>query len=300
MNLVPNYYHKFKCIADKCKHNCCIGWEIDIDADTMDYYKQIGIDKIEYTGDVPHFKLCEDDRCPYLLQNGLCEIISRFGEDALCDICADHPRFRNFYENFTETGLGLCCEEASRIILNEKESFSLVGEERVSRTKEEEEMWNMRKSVFDIIQNRDFNIKNRLLMLAREFDFEIPFGLQKAICDTYIPLERLDCKWTDFLNELTDFEFTGEIFDENNLAMPFEQLLCYFVFRHFPDGLYDGNFQRRMRFALSGCMLIGALCENYMKKNGAISMDIMQEFSRMYSSEVEYSEENINKLLSVL
>ena len=40
--LVPDYYKDFKCIADKCKHNCCIGWEIDIDDDTLEYYNKVG------------------------------------------------------------------------------------------------------------------------------------------------------------------------------------------------------------------------------------------------------------------
>ena len=40
--IYPNYYDHFTCIADKCKHNCCIGWEIDIDDDTMDIYDSIG------------------------------------------------------------------------------------------------------------------------------------------------------------------------------------------------------------------------------------------------------------------
>jgi lysine-N-methylase len=31
----PKYYLDFACIADRCKHSCCIGWEIDVDADTM-------------------------------------------------------------------------------------------------------------------------------------------------------------------------------------------------------------------------------------------------------------------------
>ena len=31
----PSYYKKFKCIADKCHHNCCIGWEIDIDDEAL-------------------------------------------------------------------------------------------------------------------------------------------------------------------------------------------------------------------------------------------------------------------------
>ena len=40
----PNYYKKFSCIADKCKHSCCIGWEIDIDDATSEQYKNINTD----------------------------------------------------------------------------------------------------------------------------------------------------------------------------------------------------------------------------------------------------------------
>ena len=32
---IPSYYEEFSCIADKCKDNCCIGWEIDIDEETI-------------------------------------------------------------------------------------------------------------------------------------------------------------------------------------------------------------------------------------------------------------------------
>ncbi|MBR5808788.1 MAG: flagellin lysine-N-methylase, partial [Clostridia bacterium] len=106
---VPNYYHKFKCIQDKCKHNCCIGWEIDIDDDTLMLYESLDTplgEKIRsnITGDVPHFKLAAGERCPFLMDSGLCEIIAEYGEDAICDICYLHPRFKNFYSDFTETG----------------------------------------------------------------------------------------------------------------------------------------------------------------------------------------------------
>ena len=37
----PHYYSEFRCIADKCKDNCCIGWEIDIDDETAEKYKSI-------------------------------------------------------------------------------------------------------------------------------------------------------------------------------------------------------------------------------------------------------------------
>ena len=31
MLVYPDYYPEFRCSASACKHNCCIGWEIDID-----------------------------------------------------------------------------------------------------------------------------------------------------------------------------------------------------------------------------------------------------------------------------
>ena len=41
-NAYPDYYPLFHCIADRCRHNCCIGWEIDVDGDSLAAYDQIG------------------------------------------------------------------------------------------------------------------------------------------------------------------------------------------------------------------------------------------------------------------
>ncbi len=35
----PDYYKDFKCTASLCRHNCCIGREIDIDKKTMKKYE---------------------------------------------------------------------------------------------------------------------------------------------------------------------------------------------------------------------------------------------------------------------
>ena len=45
---IPDYLNSFKCIADKCRHSCCIGWEIDIDKNTLDFYKSIDDDYKDY------------------------------------------------------------------------------------------------------------------------------------------------------------------------------------------------------------------------------------------------------------
>ena len=39
--IAPEYYTKFHCIADKCRHSCCVGWEIAIDPDKLVYYRSI-------------------------------------------------------------------------------------------------------------------------------------------------------------------------------------------------------------------------------------------------------------------
>ena len=137
--MAPYYYPAFRCIADKCRHSCCIGWEIDIDPDTRERYRRIPgafgarLNAAIDDGEVSAFRLGADERCPMLNNNGLCDLITTLGEDALCQICADHPRFRNFFADRTEIGLGLCCEEAARLILSREEPMALIRRRRTRR-----------------------------------------------------------------------------------------------------------------------------------------------------------------------
>ena len=134
VTVYPMYYPQFRCLMGACQHNCCIGWEIDIDPDTADYYAgQTGplAEKLKRSvawEDVPHFVLGDGERCPFLTSNNLCEIIQHEGEDSLCEICREHPRFYNDCAGRMEVGLGLSCEAAARLILLQKEPFRLVIE----------------------------------------------------------------------------------------------------------------------------------------------------------------------------
>ena len=124
MNLyVPEYYNAFHCIASECRHTCCAGWEIDIDDDSLAKYDKLPgefgarMRRCISRDGTPHFTLTPDERCPLLNSDNLCELILREGEGALCQICSDHPRFRNYFSCRVEMGLGLVCEEAARLIL---------------------------------------------------------------------------------------------------------------------------------------------------------------------------------------
>ena len=87
----PEYYSDFVCIADKCRHSCCIGWEIDVDPLSMEKYSaivhpygQTVRDSIDINSDTPHFITDDEDRCPHLDSHGLCRMILNLGEDSLC------------------------------------------------------------------------------------------------------------------------------------------------------------------------------------------------------------------------
>lgn len=278
--IYPNYYSKFKCVADKCKHSCCVGWEIDIDSETMKMYNSLEgkfAEKIRANidGEVPHFILKEGDRCPFLNTSGLCDIICNLGEDALCDICSLHPRFSNFYEDFTETGLGLCCEEAVRIVLTQKEKFSLCLPDSVK----DDAFFTERQSVFDILQNRKISFLDRINCLCEKYNYKFSF-LNNELYDFYMSLERLETCWEDELCKIKNANST-DIFERDDLQIFFEQLACYFVFRHFEKGV---------GFVILSCYVIGCICSQ------CESVEKMLDVVRMYSSEIEYSEENTLKV----
>ncbi len=276
----PNYYGKFKCIADKCKHSCCIGWEIDIDDDTMELYNSLDGEfarkiRANIEGDVPHFILKDDDRCPFLNKDGLCDIICELGDGAICDICYLHPRFSNFYEDFTETGLGLCCEDAVRTILTEQEKFFIPLPAGIKN----KEFFAERSAVFDILQNRNVTVLERFKTLAGKYGVNFEFSNEK-LYDLYMSLERLDKSWEKELLKLKNANGTT-IFERTDLQILFEQLACYFIFRHFKNGV---------GFALVSCWVLGAIfssCE---------SIETMLDVVRMYCCEIEYSQENTEKL----
>ena len=304
--LVPNYYHLFKCIADKCRHNCCIGWEIDIDSDTAEYYKGLQApigekirSNIDFDCDCPHFVLKADDRCPFLQDDGLCEIIKNLGEQALCDICTDHPRFRNFYENFEEMGIGLCCEEAARVILSFNEKFSLVPLYEsflLDLTDDEKVMLEKREAVFNIILDRRFDIRKRIDKIASLYDFTVKEVYPHSLKELFLSLERLDDGWTTLLESIVACDDYPQILSNERYTVAFEQLLCYFVFRHFADGINDGLFCARIKLCVAATLLIASLCDLHEKTHGNVTLEDLAEISRMFSSEVEYSQENLDTI----
>lgn len=286
----PDYFKNFKCSAGNCRHSCCIGWEIDIDEETAENYKNVSGEfgeklrqNIDFSENGGVFRLCENDRCPFLNQKGLCEIYINLGEDSLSQVCSDHPRFRNFFESRTEIGLGLCCEEAARLILEKKSKTEIIeiSDDGLpfSPDFDEEAFFKSREEIFLSLQNRSESILERIDKAFSKIGakaFEIDF---KSYAEAFLKLERLDEKWTEILENIKNNPAPPKISDENAA----EQLLCYFVFRH-----YCLDFP-----TLS--LAFSVLCF-YMTEKAAEQVGLF-EAARLFSAEIEYSDENKDLIL---
>ncbi len=301
----PQYYNEFSCIAGNCVHNCCIGWEIDIDEYTLSKYNaldgKLGCKlkaSIDTNGDDAHFILSEGDRCPFLCEDGLCELIKEAGDDLLCDICNDHPRYRNYYSDRIESGIGLCCEEAARIIVCHSGNIILEddgGDEFCNET--EQVFFKRRQKIFDIIQDCNSSLDERLHVLENQFSFTYPQLSIDECADILLAFEHLDSKWPKLLRNLkaSHHDFNDELSGAQwNNAL--NNLCHYFIYRHLSCEADDAEFCAVICYAFFSLRIIQALT----MREQDYSIETLIDIARMYSAEVEYSDENYDLLIELL
>ncbi len=307
LQVFPDYYPSFQCVGGVCKHNCCIGWEIDIDPDTLAYYDTVTgplgerlKDNISRS-DTPHFILGEHERCPFLNQDNLCDLILALGEEHICGICTDHPRFRNELPGRLEIGLGLCCEEAARLILTQTEPVKLVcsGEDNT-----EDEIIALRDQVIDVLQDRDFPIEERVEHMLWLCGGELPERSIQEWIDLLLSLERLDDSWTHLLNKLSaKYDCTDHAGFDRYMAQrqtEYEQFLVYLVYRHMANSCSGMDLAARACFAAFACRLIRSMGAVLWTEQGSFSLQDQIELVRLFSSEIEYSDEHLYILFDEL
>ena len=289
LQVKPDFYDDFICIADKCRHSCCLGWEIDIDDESLRRFMAVEGEFGEYMRrnielePTPHFVLGEDERCPFLRADGLCRMILTLGEDSICDICREHPRFYNELPGRFEAGLGLCCEEAVRLLLEGTEHLAFVTSGKDEEA--EDELLSLRDEIYAILRHDELSFSQREEKALELFGMApLPFDTE-SIKELYLSLERLDEEWTDRLNSLVPVALEPKL-----SALPYLRLAEHFIYRHFATAPDEYEAALRLQFAFLSTKLICAL--------DSIFHDA--ESTRLYSSEIEYSDENVEKILDFI
>lgn len=302
--IVPNYYNRFACIKGACRHSCCVGWEIDIDEASLNRFRNLPgelgdrlRENIVETGEGASFRLDGEERCPFLNGEGLCDLILGLGEDCLCQICDDHPRFRSFFSDREEMGLGLCCEAAGRLILGSGEAVRLLVleddgcEEEVFE--DEAELLELRDELISMAQDRSMPVESRIRRMLDFLQIELtPFAYGDWI-DFLLGLERLEEGWAERLRGLACTEIRQNL---DKFEIPFEQLLVYLLYRHLPGALEEDDLSGRIAYVFFAWQLVRTLC----MAEEALDFEGMVEICRQYSSELEYSDENIAAIIGRL
>ena len=296
----PAYYRSFTCIADRCHHTCCVGWEIDVDDNTYELYRTFtdgygariceSIDSSDE--ETPHFRLTEGDRCPHLGPSGLCRIITELGDGYLCEICREHPRFYHNTSRGMEVGLGTACEEACRLILDSDgySDFEVVEELECAPNGDFDPTFDAvahRTALYAILSDRSLPYHERLNRISTAWHVT-PAALSDTEWRTiFAELEYLDdshrALFSHYTSRVGHTSPTQEAMQERALA--------YFIFRHASPARGERDFRAAVGFSLLCEQLLASIAD---RTDGGI-----REAARIISEELEYSEENTEALLQV-
>ena len=276
----PSYYNKFRCIADRCRHSCCVGWEIDVDPKTLERYRLEGRENILCHISDGSIELLEGDRCPFLCSDGLCRIISELGDDYTSIICREHPRFYHRVGDIIEGGIGASCEAAAEIILTSDDYMDFIEVEREGQAADETDFDTMshRDEIYNIISNRGLSFSERLGVVKEKY---------------FLSDAHSDEEWNDILCDLEYLypEHRGMLKVGGEISLSYEYLerfFAYLIFRHVSISTSYDNLRARLGFCILLTRILGS---------GASSLEAGCDLARIISEEIEYSEDNTDALI---
>ncbi|MBE6564527.1 MAG: hypothetical protein E7655_04575 [Ruminococcaceae bacterium] len=293
----PLYYQRFACIADRCQHSCCIGWEIDVDQATLavyesctDGYGQTVRDSIEL-GETPHFRLGEGEKCPHLRHDGLCRILLEMGEEALCEICREHPRFYHRTVRGLEVGVGMACEEACRLILSSDDygEFAPLGESAEGGEEPLVDTLPLRERLYAILFDPSVAYDEKLERLADIGGGSPCMSSDEAWRALLHSLEYLNEEHRTLFACYTSFPKRERLWEK-----PLERALAYWIFRHLTPSCDEAELCSAIGF----CLFCERLLASMIAEQRATALEEGIELARILSEEIEYSPENTESLLA--
>ena len=125
--LYPEHYTRFHCIASSCDFTCCREWKIYADDAVFRKWQKKGIRKVTRRAEGQRVvRLTEDLNCPHLAEDGLCRLITEYGEGLIPESCRAFPREIREYPDRRERSLMLACPAVIDLLA---EGFSVPGNE---------------------------------------------------------------------------------------------------------------------------------------------------------------------------
>lgn len=283
LSIFPKFYKNFLCKADKCKHSCCKGWEIDIDEETAGKYLamtgELGAEIRQNIGkneDSYFFKLTEDERCPFLQKNGLCKIILNIGEENICEICTMHPRFFTMLDDVELCGVGLSCEKTCELLLGDEKDLVFYIEDT------EEEV-----SFSEVLSVIGLNLPNEM----QEFSLAVNAENINKVLEIMAKTEPIDENWSKELSIMQDMdnvELKAKEYLENSDKNILNKIYKYILYRQL-ERLVDIDIEALINYAQYSILFI--ILHTMISKE-------LGESVRRWSEQIEYDTDNVDLIIA--
>ena len=283
LSIFPKFYKNFLCKADKCKHSCCKGWEIDIDEETAGKYLamtgELGAEIRQNIGkneDSYFFKLTEEERCPFLQKNGLCKIILNIGEENICEICTMHPRFFTMLDDVELCGVGLSCEKTCELLLGDEKDLVFYIEDT------EEEL-----SFSEVLAVIGLNLPNEM----QEFSLAVNAENINKVLEIMAKTEPIDENWSKELSIMQDMdnvELKAKEYLENSDKNILNKIYQYILYRQL-ERLVDIDIEALINYAQYSILFI--ILHTMISKE-------LGESVRRWSEQIEYDTDNVDLILA--
>ncbi len=241
-------FSDFECTGKYCRHNCCkTGWDIEIDKPTLDYLDSVGdcsLRSITETDEDGTFLIREDGKCPLLTADGLCSLQLKYGAEHISDICREHPRFYEWFGGYKEAGVGLCCEEAVRLLL--EDNSPLVFESR--EIDEEDDYLRYDEEVFSAL----LTARNALLAMLTDRTLPIQERLRRLLFHGQRFQDALDDE--DMHQLYTEIDHLNDLSDmHDDLATEYDpEVIAAGIYEYCSDlDMLDPALFNMMRFTFS-------------------------------------------------
>lgn len=327
-------YSSFECLADKCPDTCCSGWLIQIDEDSLDWYRSLEEEKNPLMdGKIDWAEGCfcnrENGDCAFLMESGLCELQKTMGEEALCYTCDMYPRHVEEFPDVREYTLSVSCPSNALALVKQTEYYELK-----ETTDDEEDnledyddfndllyavLEKCRKAIVAILETGGltFDEKSNMIIgtmrkIQEALDdgewehcddiLEDPFSLEDTLKqENYIEilenLEALDESFSDWMKKVI---VSGNA--EHGCDDFTKSLLCeYFIYTYFCGAAYNGYVYALAREAVFYAKLIDLLMG---ARRREFDRDLTDEEKAWViyklSRELEHSDDNLNALQEMM
>ena len=298
MFVKPYFFDSFRCKASECTDSCCIGWEIDIDNVSLERYNAVQgefgrrlHDNITTSDDCSCFSLLEGDRCPFLNSDNLCDIYINLGEESLCNICTEHPRFYNEFAGRCEAGIGLCCERVCEIIFSDDKPLSFEYEDDGypdNFDDSEQIIVNMRQKIFDLISDRTIPFAERLKKICN-------LAIFGNLVDVFANTEPINDEWCAYVKNLQSVADKLDITEiVSDFDSDYEKLFIYIVYRHFIKAVFDGEAEKWLLFCIANLLFVCLMDKYTLYIKGEFTAADRVNNVKLWSKQIEYSEDNID------